>query len=99
MAARVGAAVLSVVLAVVLTWALLTKVVPSLDPTGDRVARLREPVDYWNALALLADVALVLGLWVVASRGRTRSLRVAGALLVYVALLALALTLSRAGIA
>ena len=97
-AARVGAAVLSVVLGVVLTWALATKVVPSLDPEGDRVARLRDPVEYWNALALLADVALVLGLWLGASRGHRSAVRVAGGLLVYVATLALALTLSRAGV-
>src|SRR5918992_3804956 len=98
MAARVGAAVLSVVVAVVLAWALLTKVVPSLDPTGDRVARLREPVEYWNALALLADVALALGLWLGAAEGRRASLRVAGGLLCYAATLSLALTLSRAGV-
>jgi len=97
-AARAGAALLSVVLGVVLTWALATKVVPSLDPEGDRVARLREPVDYWNALALLADVALVLGLWLAASRGHRAAVRVAGGLLVYVATLSLALTLSRAGV-
>jgi hypothetical protein len=97
-AARVGAALLSVVLGVVLTWALATKVVPSLDPEGDRVARLRDPVEYWNALALLADVALVLGLWLGASRGHRAVVRVAGGLLVYVATLSLALTLSRAGV-
>jgi hypothetical protein len=98
LAARVGAAVLSVVVAAVLTWALLTKVVPSLDPTGDRVARLREPVEYWNALALLADVALALGLWLGATEGRRATTRVAGGLLCYVAALSLALTLSRAGV-
>ena len=98
LAARVGAAVLSVVVSVVLAWALLTKIVPSLDPTGDRVARLREPVEYWNALALLADVALVLGLWLGAAEGRRAILRVAGGLLLYAATLSLALTLSRAGV-
>ena len=71
---------------------------PSLDPDGDRVARLREPVGYWNALALLADVALVLGLWVGTSREHRRPVRIAGGLLVYVATLALMLTLSRAGL-
>jgi hypothetical protein len=98
LAARAAAGILSVVLGATLTWALLTKVVPSLDPEGDRVARLREPVEYWNALALLADVALVLGLWLGVSRGHRLAVRVAGALLVYVAALALALTLSRAGL-
>ena len=97
-AARVGAGLLSLLLGVVLTWALATKVVPSLDPEGDRVARLREPVEYWNALALLADVAIVLGLWLGATRGHRVFVRVGGGLLCYVAVLALALTLSRAGV-
>jgi tetratricopeptide (TPR) repeat protein len=97
-AARLAATLLSLVLGATLTWALLAKVVPSLDPDGDRVARLREPVGYWNALALLADVALVLGLWVGTSREHRRPVRVAGGLLVYMATLALMLTLSRAGL-
>ena len=97
-AARLAATLLSLVLGATLTWALLAKVVPSLDPDGDRVARLREPVGYWNALALLADIALVLGLWVGTSREHRRPVRIAGGLLVYVATLALMLTLSRAGL-
>lgn len=97
-AARLGAATLAVVTGITLTWALLAKAVPSLDPEGDRVARLREPVGYWNALALLADMALVLGLWLGAARGQRRSVRVAGGLLVYVSTLGLMLTLSRAGV-
>jgi hypothetical protein len=63
LAARVGAALHALVLGAVLTWALVAKAIPALDPEGDRTGRLREPVEYWNALALLADVALVLGLW------------------------------------
>ncbi|HEU5490972.1 MAG TPA: O-antigen ligase family protein [Gaiellaceae bacterium] len=98
MGARVAAWVLSVVLGVTLAWALLAKAVPSLDPEGDRVARLREPVGYWNALALLADVAIVLGLWLASERGHPRTVRIPGALLVYVATLTLLLTLSRAGV-
>ena len=50
------------------SYALVAKAVPALDPEGDRVARLREPVGYWNALALLADVAIVLGLWLATER-------------------------------
>ena len=96
--ARLIAYVLSAALSVTLGWALLTKVLPSLDPEGDRVARLREPVGYWNALALLADIAIVLGLWLATERSHRRSLRIAGALLVYGATLALLLTLSRAGV-
>jgi tetratricopeptide (TPR) repeat protein len=96
--ARLAAAVLALVLGVVLTWALLGKAIPALDPDGDRVARLREPVGYWNALALLADVAIVLGLWLGTEPAHRRAVRVAGALLVYAATLALLLTLSRAGV-
>jgi hypothetical protein len=98
-AARLGASVLAIVTAVVLTWALVAKSIPSLDPEGERVARLREPVEYWNALALIADVAIALGLWLGASPGQRAIVRVAGGLLVYVATLSLLLTLSRVGVA
>ncbi len=97
-ATRLAAAMLSLVIGITLVWALIAKAVPELDPEGDRVARLREPVGYWNALALLADMALVLGLWLGTARGHRRSVRVAGGLLVYVATLSLLLTLSRAGV-
>jgi hypothetical protein len=97
MAARLGASLLAVAVGAALAWALLAKAVPALDPEGDRVARLREPVGYWNALALLADVAIVLGLWLGTGRGHRSVVRVAGALLAYAAILSLLLTLSRAG--
>jgi O-antigen ligase len=97
-AARLGAALLAVVVGAVLVWALATKVFPSLDPDAERIARLQEPIGYWNALAVLADVAIVLGLWLGASEGRRVALRVVGALLSYAAIVALLLTLSRAGL-
>jgi hypothetical protein len=98
LAARLSASMLALVLGATLVWALVAKAFPDLDPDGDRVARLREPVGYWNALAFLADVAVVLGLWLGATREHRRTVRVSGALLVYVATLALMLTLSRAGV-
>jgi hypothetical protein len=98
LAARLAASMLSLVIGATLTWALVAKAIPDLDPGGDRVARLREPVGYWNALALLADVALVLGLWLGTAPAHRRTVRVAGGLLVYVSTLALLLTLSRAGV-
>ena len=98
-AARLAAGTLAIVVGVTLSWALLAKAIPALDPEGDRVARLREPIGYWNALALVADVGIALGLWVGTERAHRRSLRVAGGLLVYVATLALLLTISRAGVA
>jgi len=97
-AARVCGVLLAVVVSAALLWALLGKAVPSLDPEGALVARLNEPVDYWNALALLANVALVLGLWLASSRAHRLAVRLAGGVLVYVAVLSLALTLSRIGV-
>jgi hypothetical protein len=97
-AARLAASLLAIVTGVVLAWALLAKAIPALDPGGDRVARLREPVGYWNALALLADIAIALALWLGASSGRRPPVRILGALLAYVATLALLLTISRAGL-
>ena len=97
-AARVGAALVAVVVGAVLVWALATKVFPSLDPDAERIARLQEPIGYWNALAVLANVAVVLGLWLGATEQRRVALRVVGALLAYAAMVALLLTLSRAGL-
>jgi tetratricopeptide (TPR) repeat protein len=94
--ARRVAALLAVVFGAAVGWALLGVAIPSLFPDGDRIARLREPVGYWNALALLADGALALGLWV-ARRPRVDA-RAAGLLLVYGAALVVLLTQSRAGV-
>jgi hypothetical protein len=92
------AAGLVVLLAVVLGWALAGKVEPSLFPDGARRARLREPVEYWNALALLAAIALVLGLWA-AGRWHRPAVRACGAVLGYAAVVTLVLTYSRGGLA
>jgi tetratricopeptide (TPR) repeat protein len=96
-AATATAAALALLLSAALAWALLGKVFPGLFPDGARVARLRSPVGYWNALALLCALALPLGLWL-AAHGRRRPARLAGALLIYTACVALVLTLSRAGL-
>ncbi len=92
------ALVLAAALGAALCWALLGKVVPSLGPDdAGRVTRLRGSIGYWNALALLADAALGLGLWLVATV-RDRFGRPLGALLLYIATLAILLTQSRAGL-
>jgi hypothetical protein len=80
-------------LGAVSAWSLAGKVFPWLYEDYGRIARLRGPVGYWNALALLGDVALPLGLWLATRR------RHVGALLVYGWLIAIALTYSRGGIA
>jgi tetratricopeptide (TPR) repeat protein len=97
--ARLGASLLAVFTAVVLGWGLLSKAVPALDSSGGRIARLSEPIGYWNAVAFVADVAIVLGLWLGTSRGHPTWARAAGGLLAYAATLALLLTLSRTGVA
>ncbi|HEY7604587.1 MAG TPA: tetratricopeptide repeat protein [Gaiellaceae bacterium] len=97
--ARTAAAGLAVLVGLVLGWALLGKVVPSLFPDGARVARLRNPVGYWNSLALVAATAIPLGLWAACSRRFHPAARAAGVLLLYLAELVVVLTYSRAGIA
>ena len=94
---RAAAAVLAGVIGLALLWALAGKAIPGLFPDGGRIARMREPVGYWNGLALLADVGLALGLWLATSFG-LRRWRVAGGLLVYMSVLSLLLTQSRAGV-
>jgi hypothetical protein len=96
--ARVVAGGLAVLLFGVVGWALLGKVFPSLFPDGARVARLRNPIGYWNALALACALAAPLGLWIATRRSWRRELRLAGALLLYLTTIALVLTSSRAGI-
>ncbi len=93
---RRAAGLLALVLALVLAWAVAGKAVPALAPDDAvRAPRLHAPVGYANALALLADAALVLGLW--AAAGARRSSRTAGLLLAYLAVVAGLLTSSRAG--
>jgi hypothetical protein len=97
--ARTVAAGLAATVGLVLLWALAGKVVPALFPGGARVARLRNPIGYWNSLALVAATAVPLGLWLASSRRHRRAIRGAGAVLVYLAELVVVLTYSRAGIA
>jgi O-antigen ligase len=97
-AARRAAAVLTVALGAAVVWALAGKAIPALFPDGGRAARLRDPIGYWNALALAADMLLVLALALAAS-ARNWALRSAGAVLAYAAVVALLLAASRAGVA
>jgi O-antigen ligase len=94
---RIVAGGLAVLLVGVVGWALLGKVFPSLFPDGGRIARLRNPIGYWNALALACALALPLGLWAATRREWRRELRIGGVLLLYLAAIALVLTVSRAG--
>src|ERR687887_231684 len=97
-APRAVAAALALLLAGVVGWALLGKVVPSLFPDGGRLARLRSPVGYWNALALLADITVALGLWLVVRREHRTAVRIGGVVLLYASVVAILLAYSRAGV-
>lgn len=92
------AAGLTLLVAAVLVWALAGKVVPDLFPDGERIARLRDPIGYWNGLALLAAIALPLALWVAVRREHPRPARAAAVLLLFVATVTLLLTYSRGGV-
>ena len=97
-AGQLGASLLGACIGIVLVWALASKAIPALDSSGDTVARLNVPVDYWNALALVADAGLALALWL-GVFGEAWWRRIAGGLLAYASALALLLSVSRAGLA
>jgi O-antigen ligase len=93
---RTVSSLLAAVLGAALVWALIGKTIPSLGPSDLLgIGRLQSPVGYANGLALLADAALALGLWLAAARGVAT--RLSGTLLVYLAVLVVLLTSSRAG--
>ena len=95
-ACRPAALLLAGLLAAALVWALLGKAIPGLFPDGERAARLRNPVGYWNGLALLADLSLPLALWL--GTRRRGAMAAAGALLVYAATATILLAASRTGV-
>jgi O-antigen ligase len=98
-ACRRAAAALVIALGAAVLWALAGKAIPALFPDGGRTARLRDPIGYWNALALAADLLLVLALRLAADAGKSRILRAGGAALAYAAVVAVLLAASRAGMA
>jgi len=98
-APRFGAGWLAVVTAAAIGCALATKIFPTLSAQTERVARLSSPIGYWNVLALLTVFALPLALWIAAPRSRPDWLRAAAVVYLYAALVALALTFSRGGVA
>jgi tetratricopeptide (TPR) repeat protein len=98
-AVRRVAAVGAVLFTAVALWALAGKVVPWLYDDYGRVARLRSPVGYWNALALVTAFGLPLALWAASRRAHALWVRAGGTVSAYVLGVALLLTYSRGGIA
>ncbi len=92
------AALLGAIVAASLAWALAAKVFPGLNEDGGRIARLRLPVGYWNALAILFVIALPIALWLASERRYRPAVRAAAVLYLYALVVGLLLTYSRGGI-
>jgi len=95
---------LASVTAIVALYALGGKILPGLhlgpfdlDP-GGRFARLRAPLDYWNALGLICVMASPALIWLSTSRVAAPSARVGGLVGLALVVLTAALTYSRGAI-
>jgi len=95
---RAGAWLLGVPIGATALWALAGKAVPSLYEDYGRLARLRSPVGYWNALALVMVFGLPIALWAASCDGRRRVVRAAAVVGLYALAVALLLTYSRGGL-
>jgi hypothetical protein len=87
----------AILIAIVIAWALASKIAPALAEDGT-IARLRTPVGYWNALALAFATGMPLALFVASDSSTRRSLRAAAAALLTALIVGLVLTYSRGGI-
>ena len=74
-APRVVAWMLGGLVALTCVWALAGKVVPALYGDYGRLARLRSPVGYWNALALVTVFGIPIALWAATRRHGGRCVR------------------------
>src|SRR5215218_11391402 len=95
---RTVASGFAILLAAVMAWAPAGKVVPNVFPDGARIARLRDPIEYWNGLALIAAMAMPIGLWLAVRPEHARRTRTAAVVLLYLAGVTLLLTYSRGGV-
>jgi O-antigen ligase len=98
LAASFLASALAGIAGAALAWALAGKVVPALGPDVDRSARLREPIGYWNALALLLAIGIPLALRLASDRGRSAALRAVATAGIGAAVVGVVLTASRGGL-
>lgn len=89
---------LSAIALPVAVWGLASKITPTLVGPDKAIARLSEPMGYWNAAALLVVLALPGAMWFSARPGAGPVQRAAGAAAVTLFVVTLLLTYSRAGI-
>ena len=93
----VVAAVVMACLAVC-TWALLTKVAPESLNRADIYGRLREPFGYWNAVGLMAALAVPALLWLGTRREGGARVRALAAPVLALMLVTMLLSTSRASL-
>src|SRR5207247_500569 len=74
------------------------KAVPGLYEDYGRLARLRSPVGYWNALALVMVFGVPVALWAASSGRHSRIVRAGSVVGLYALGIALVLTYSRGGL-
>jgi len=85
-------------------YALAGKVMPGVHLLGvdfnhtNVASRLRDPLQYWNALALVAVLAVPIALRLTTDRGRRQSVRLAALAALFVLLCCLGMTYSRGGL-
>jgi hypothetical protein len=96
-APSVVARAFALVIAIVVAWALASKIAPALAEDGP-IARLRTPIGYWNALALAFATGMPLALFVASESSSRRWVRAAAAALLTGLIVGLVLTYSRGGI-
>jgi hypothetical protein len=78
-------------------YALAGKVAPGAIAPDEPIARLRAPLQYWNALALVCAMALPVALRVATDTARSPRPRLAALAATYVLAMAMGLTYSRGG--
>src|SRR5204862_5885068 len=74
------------------------KVAPGLFAKDEPIARLRSPLQYWNALSLVCMLAVPVALRVATDVSRGLRARTAGVATLYVLVTTMALTYSRGGL-
>ncbi len=89
---------LSLAAAPVVLWALLACCLPTVFGSDYEPSRLQAPVGYWNALALVATVAIPGLLWVAGRRGGDARDLMGAAAAITVAFTTIVLTYSRGGL-
>lgn len=82
----------------VVLWALLARCLPTVTGSDYEPSRLQAPVGYWNALALVAVIAVPGILWWAARRGSTPGDLMLSAAALALVLTTVVLTYSRSGV-